>query len=486
VELRASLRVIRRRWPVVAIGLVLIIVAMAKVARVPPRIQATVTVLLTPPTLAGGTGVNSGNPAQQNPFLGIGTDLTVVGRVEAAAVSDGTVANRLTKAGATAQYTVSPVATGPSSDGDHAILITAEDPDTATASWTAEAVVQALQDDIAARQKALAIPVRDWIRTQPIGQPAITRFNKTKVRLLAAIGAGGLAGMLMVTFALEALSRRRRISSLVRRAATDRPASALHRRWYLAVLGVPVIAVGIVGAVKRVPPSYRAASTMVLLPPRLPPDPTVPADKQGTQNPFLSYSDSFDIVAQLTTSLVSAPATRAELAKRGLAGSYQVVNWVQGPDPVSTLGDPTPVIFVSATAGSAEAADHIVDIVSQAFKADLTKLQAGLGAPAVTQIAAQTVTPAQAYQLHGSKIRALAAFGALGLAGLGLLVTLIDRGLIWAGSIRRDRRPHEDGQPGIGSNLVAFGASPPGLAAAMTEPRTPAVSGLRAPREGHR
>jgi hypothetical protein len=449
MDIRESIRVLLRRWPIVVFGLVVLIEVMTNLAGAPPQFSAAMTVALTPPTRPGSATITaaaaSADPSEHNPYLQEEADLTVISRVTAAAVSDGAWSTILVKHGAKAAYTVAPVTEGPLGGAGHALLITAQDPDADTATRTADGVVQAIENDVATRQFALGVPQDEWIRAQPIGPPVVTRFIKTRVRLVAGAGAGGAAAIIVAAFTLEALSQRRAIARAARQDGLASTWSALRRRCFIAALGLPVVAVAVVAIIKSVPPSYRATTTLVLLPPQLPPKPSFPGAQQGSRNPFLSYDGSLDIMAQVATILVTEPdAAAAVQSTPGVAPNYQVVNWVQGSDPVDTLGDPIPVIVVSATAGSPAMANRTVDAVGRALQVDLANLQHGLGAPVVTQVRSQQVTPPEAYRLHGSKVRALAALGLLGLAALGIAVALVDRAFLWVSGIRDDRLGYED------------------------------------------
>jgi hypothetical protein len=444
MKVRDSLRVFLRRWPFVVVSLLVLLTAMVGIAEIErSKAQATWTVLLTSPDTAHDVTVGGVAQASQNPLVPAVTTLDVATRITAVSVSDEETTDRLVKEGATATYTVAPGV----QYGSSAMTIVALSNDGDIAVRTARAVAAAIGTDLTNRQTVLGVAPAEMIGTQTIGQPELTHFNKTRVRLLAASGSAGLALIAIAVFAIEAnspWSLRRLLRRGPKRARSGGTFSILHRRWYFTAVGFVVImgAVGVV--VKGSQPVYRADSTLLVLPPHLPTNPAIPLDQQGTQNPLLSYDSSVNSTTQATTIALSDPDRAAALVRSGATGHYEITNWEEEDSPIDTVPSPTPVVLISTSASTPEAAIKTAQQVDSAFAETMDALQTALGAPENTHITVQTVTPPEPFFTKTSRVRVLAALASIGLGGLVVAVVLADRALESLGARKRPR-PRLDG-----------------------------------------
>ncbi len=441
MEVRGSLRVMLRRWPVIVVGLLVLAVGMIGITKATrTQSQATLTVLLTGPAsqIQRPTW-----PRHRIPCSLMRPRWTSRPRITAISVASSRVADALAKRGLTATYTVTPaVQYGTSS---MTIVSRSFDPDIAVR--TAQAVSDAIQSDLHDRQLSLGIPTTQVVGALPIGLPQITHFNKNKFRLLMAAGAAGVGLIVIAVFAVEAgspwLRRRDRQASSTTKHRRGTLATLRHR-WYLTVIGLCIVGIAVIATVKHSRPIFRADSALLVLPPHLPVNPALPLSLQGSQNPLLSFDSSVNTTTQAATIAVMDPASKRLLAQRGAQGDYVITNWEQGASPVDTTGDPTPVVQISATADSPAAALRTADLVTQAFGSEMEDIQTSLGAPADTHIRPQTVTKPQAYVIATSKTRLLASIALFGLGLMIVAILLADRALQRLSASGRTRTRAED------------------------------------------
>jgi hypothetical protein len=434
----ATLAILRRRWPVLALGLVLVVTASLAAGRSKlPLYSAKATMLFTPPRLSPDAALDAQDPNAVNPYLADASKLDAALRVTALAVTSQASVARLQPQGATSIYTVGP---GPEVT-QQTLVIDARDRDPESAKRTAGIVMTAIEQDLSQRQVQLGVAARDRIQVVRLGDIEVTTVPQSAGRLIVLIAAGGVAASVMAAFALERWKRRRDASPLTEGGAGRLQPGVAWRRWYI-FLPVAVVLLGAaLSTAKRAPRLYQAGTSMFLIPPTsarpvAPPpgsdDPTVPA---GTANALLSLTDSLSVMAQSIATNVMAPAAEADLRSRGARGDYEIVYWRQSNNAYTTDLNPTPVLLISATAASPDDASHTASMVSDQLRAELAGLQASLGAPKGTLIQASPVTQVQVVQLRVSKARAVAALGVLALAGALVLTRLAD-----AVMIRRRRR----------------------------------------------
>lgn len=407
MEVGGTLRVLgRRRW-VLLVGLLAVVAAVGYAATsAKPQYTATATVLLTAPAA--------------NPYLDVAQQLDVLARSTAAEDSDQATSTRLAAAGATSLYTISLDEVNRT-----ALFVKATDRDAPTAVRTILAVERQIQTTLLARQAQLRVPAAATISSRPLAVPVVQAFNKTRNRLLLVAGGGAIAGTVVVAYLLEGLDRRRRayhqLDPLARLALRSRMA----RRGASGGLVLVVLLAGAAYVIKK-PPPWQASTTIELIPPEFPPNPNVAPNKRGTLNPFQSFDSSFDIVSSLASQRASSPAARSTLEAQGFLASYGIINYTIGANPVSTSGNPTPLLEVVVTSSDPSAAERTASAVAALLISEVNDLQAGTAAPSSTWISTAVVSPPAAAQLHTSRTRALAALAVLALVAAVAAARLLD------------------------------------------------------------
>jgi capsular polysaccharide biosynthesis protein len=190
-----SMRVLRRRWLVVAVGLVATVVACAAAyALLPTTYQAKAQVLLLP---------SPHDPSQKgliNPYLNINSTMQVTADILRLAVSDQDSAQRLVDQGITGKYAValSTETTGP------VLTITGTDKVPTQATRAVTAVVADLRQELAQRQEQAGAPKATWITVNTFAvSPQALKQTKGKIRAALALFALGLIATLFAAFFRE-------------------------------------------------------------------------------------------------------------------------------------------------------------------------------------------------------------------------------------------------------------------------------------------
>jgi hypothetical protein len=186
--------------------------------------------------------------------------------------------------------------------------------------------------------------------------------------------------------------------------------------------------VGGAGAAAKIPRSYQAASTVVLLA-------SPAASKQYGGNPFLSFSPSLTLTADAISRELMAPGTVTRLAARGFTASYTVA---LPPYTTSTTGS---VLLVTVTGTNAAGVEATLRAVTAQIGTQLALMQHGIGAR--SRVRADTLSFAPRATLSISQTaRPLILVGAL------LLVVCLGIPIVVDGSIGRrrlrDRPAHPD------------------------------------------
>jgi hypothetical protein len=196
-------RVLRRRWHVVLVGLLITVALCAAVTRVVHvNYQATGRTLLLPPSAT--------TPAGDNPFLALG-GLDVVTGVLAKTQEDKDAGEKIIRAAGGGEFEVipDPLAGGP------VLLVTARASDPRTALKVLDLVFQRLPQSLSELQTTSGVPVKALIRSKEITRDTqATKVFKPVVRALIAVAALGLAmtilGAALLDGLLLARTRRRR------------------------------------------------------------------------------------------------------------------------------------------------------------------------------------------------------------------------------------------------------------------------------------
>lgn len=195
----------------------------------------------------------------------------------------------------------------------------------------------------------------------------------------------------------------------------------LLRRWYIVVAGLLLIAGSAVVVIKIVPTEYQASGQLFLL---------LPTEATGVEtptNPFLNLQSGLTVTASLIAGSVSTQDNETALAAAGFTSEYSVaLNPGTGPLLVITAADTDP----------ARALATRNEVIGQ-LKTELERIQTEAQVPERQVIAAREFSvTAEAEVLAGSKIRALAGVGAVGLILTLLAVFSIER----MGKRRRTRK----------------------------------------------
>jgi hypothetical protein len=198
--------VLKRRWPVLVVGMLILTAAVVGVAKKShSSYQVTASMLLVPPTPSETAGVPN-VAIFHNPILLTNRQLATLSAMTASSVNDSVTASRLAASGATASYSV-----GPGVGTLAAILsIQTSAASADLASRTAVAVEQAVADDISQRQASMRVADELRIRVQATTSPMLTTSHKNRTRLMATVTAVGLAATVILAFFIEGLAVHRR------------------------------------------------------------------------------------------------------------------------------------------------------------------------------------------------------------------------------------------------------------------------------------
>ena len=207
MDLMQAFQILRKRAKLTAALLLLVVVGTIGSAVILPwTYQSTgVFVLLTPKTSTSNT---------TNPYLALGTGLTLTTDILVLQLGDSTTAAALTAHGYTGAYQV----TSPSQTGAPIVQVTANASNPATAQSTMSGVIAAAGTALNALQSDA--PSNDRISAQIISETSTpTRLSSKKAKPVAVIFGVGL----ILTFLIPQFVERSSISrSAKRRAAKER------------------------------------------------------------------------------------------------------------------------------------------------------------------------------------------------------------------------------------------------------------------------
>ena len=225
----------------------------------------------------------------------------------------------------------------------------------------------------------------------------------------------------------------------------------LVRQWPVVLIGLVLTVVGVVQVGGLVKPTYEAKATVLLLGP-------------GTGNRFLAFDANLEVTADALIVVMQSDTGIERVTAAGTEGGYALVR---------TNG---PLIEITGSAPSGEEATATVERVMAVLEEQLVAAQEG--APDAERITLDVLTQPVAAPEYGSRVRAQAAVGAIGLVltvTAGLLTDAVRRS-------RRERRAEaaDEARPTVGDQPGA----PPALPRRGTrgDPRvepavTPAPSG---------
>jgi uncharacterized protein involved in exopolysaccharide biosynthesis len=206
----------------------------------------------------------------------------------------------------------------------------------------------------------------------------------------------------------------------------------LVRRWYVVVVVVVFTAVGAGALATRIPPSFRAQSQILLVPPvsaSVPQNPNQPSANSGSRsNPYLSFDQSLATTADVLAKVMMSRETVERLRQQGATADYDVGFGAQGPGPV---------LRVLVTGKTEQEALDTLDKVAGEISQELQRRQQQVNAPQETWIQVSVIQQAQqADRLWGRVIRAVA-----GVAAVGIMFAIICAFIVENIANRRLRRP---------------------------------------------
>jgi hypothetical protein len=195
-----------------------------------------------------------------------------------------------------------------------------------------------------------------------------------------------------------------------------------NRRQLIAV-GIMLLTLSlvIVAAFAKLPRTYQSGSAVVLL--------ASPAASRATGgNPYLSFSPSLTLTAELLSEELMAPTAGRELAEHGVTGSYTVT---LAPYSTTTTGS---VLIVSVRARSAAGAERSLRMVTAEIGTSLAALESG--ERKFDRIRVVTVSMDQQAALSVSSLARSLAIVAVGCAALAFAAF---RMLVVIGASMRNR-----------------------------------------------
>jgi hypothetical protein len=145
------------------------------------------------------------------------------------------------------------------------------------------------------------------------------------------------------------------------------------KRWILTVF-VLLVALATSGiTVSHFPRTYRAESTVVLIPSRK------ASNVLGDGNPYLSFSNSLNTAAEILATELTAPPARRDLVARGLSEPYTVVS-ESTTSQTAASGSvlPGPFVLITVTGSNKISVERTLYGVQGAVRGTVTAMQAGL------------------------------------------------------------------------------------------------------------
>jgi hypothetical protein len=195
-------------------------------------------------------------------------------------------------------------------------------------------------------------------------------------------------------------------------------------RGHWILTGVLLVATlgGSAAAAEVLPRTYQAQGSVVLLASRA-------VSRPNGGNPYLSFSPSLTLTADVLSRELMAPATVTYLASMGYTGAYTVA---LAPDTVPTTGS----VLLLTVSGSDRytVTDTLTGVIAE-LRARLARLQSGIAKFNQIRVEPLSVT-AQAMVSMAQTLRPLAALLALGLAATFGIPWVIDAQI----AVRRARR----------------------------------------------
>lgn len=204
------------------------------------------------------------------------------------------------------------------------------------------------------------------------------------------------------------------------------------RQWKVVVIGLVLLAAAAFAVVRVVPTEHQATGQqMLLLPPAY-------HGKDTLTNPFLNLPAELTTTASLLAGSVMTKDVIAELDEDGADAEYDV----------SVVPGAGPLLVISTRDTDADAAIMTRDAVMERLAGELDEIQTEARVPGDQVIRLQPFSvSASAEALPGSRLRALAVVGGVGLVLIVLLAFGLDRFSRRGGRRSASRRASTPAQP---------------------------------------
>jgi hypothetical protein len=190
------------------------------------------------------------------------------------------------------------------------------------------------------------------------------------------------------------------------------PRPAWRGRWILTGALLLLTLAATAAAAETLPRTYQSEGSVVLLASRA-------VSKPNGNNPYLSFSPSLMLTADVLSRELMAPATASYLTSRGYPDAYTVA---LAPETTTTTGS---VLLLTVSGGDQAAVGHTLLGVIAEIRIRLARLQAGIGRYDQIRVVPLSVSQQAAVSVSAT-LRPLAVILALGLATAFGIPWLID------------------------------------------------------------
>ena len=184
------------------------------------------------------------------------------------------------------------------------------------------------------------------------------------------------------------------------------------RRWVIVVVGLVSMAVAAVGVISVVPTEYQATGQLILLLPADSTGPTTPT------NPYINLPSELTTTASLLAGTLMTKDSERDMVAKGYESEFDV----------AVVIGAGPLLIITTRDTDQDEAIATRDEVMRRLDAELGAIQEAVNVPERQLISARPSSVGSvAEALPGSKIRALAVVGGLGVTITLLVAFLRDR-----------------------------------------------------------
>lgn len=201
----------------------------------------------------------------------------------------------------------------------------------------------------------------------------------------------------------------------------------LRKIWKFKLVTFPILALVLIGSyyvVAVTPPTYETSATYILVNPGPPPTETEIARNPALgrinwDNPYTRFSDQA-VLAQLLSSRLSNEGTRSSLVKQGADPGYTAA-------PSAEFGFSAPIIEITGTGTTPEAALKTTALVDRALTRELDRMQEVRNVDKRYRITTEAVaTPGVPMLKASGKLRRLVAVLVLGAILLFVAISVLE------------------------------------------------------------